>query len=155
LDPAWLAAALCGEHSPSRPSAPKDPEILSPPEPPQRGQRIGDYEILEKIAQGGMGVVYKAWQITPKRPVALKMILSGHLASQSDRERFKLEIEAAALMDHPGIVPIYDVGMYAGVPFFTMKLVEGGNLAQQQGRFRAPRDAARLMVKVARAVDYA
>jgi WD40 repeat protein/anti-sigma factor RsiW len=118
-------------------------------------RHIGDYEVLEEIERGGMGVVCRARQITANRLVALKMILSGHLASPGDVERFLLEAEAAALMDHPGIVPIYDVGVYAGLPYFSMKLIEGGSLAKHQKRFRAPRDAARVMAQVARAVHYA
>ena len=117
---------------------------------------FGDFEVLQEIARGGMGVVYRARQISLGRIVALKMILTGRLASASDVQRFRNEAEAAALMDHPGIVPIYDVGEHQGQPWFSMKLIEGGNLSEQMPRFADdPRAAARFMIAVARAVQYA
>jgi hypothetical protein len=104
-----------------------------------------------------MGVVYKAVQLGLNRPVALKMLLHGAWASPADVERFRLEAEAVAQLDHANIVPVYEVGVREGLHYFSMKLVEGGrSLAQQMARLAAdPRSAARLLVTVARAVHYA
>jgi WD40 repeat protein len=136
--------------------------------------RIGDYEILGELARGGMGVVYRARQTSVNRNVALKMIASGYLASVSERERFRTEAEAAAQLDHPNIVPIYEVGEDEGRPYFTMRLMDRSLSAEiAEGRPRralspgarpAPdsasgasffAQAAALIAKVARAVQYA
>jgi WD40 repeat protein len=123
---------------------------------PALGERIGDYEILEEIGRGGMGVVFRARQAGVGREVALKVVLAGRLASAVEVERFRREVEAAGHLDHPNIVAVHEAGEHRGIPFFSMRLVDGGSLAGRLGEFRSrPRDAARLVEILARAIHHA
>lgn len=115
---------------------------------------LGDYELIEEIARGGMGVVYRARQRSLNRLVAVKLILVGQWASPEQVVRFKAEATAAAMLDHPNIVPIYEIGEAQGQHFFSMKLIEGGNLAARAALL-SPTDAAALVATMARAVHYA
>ena len=123
---------------------------------PTRIRYFGDYELLHELARGGMGVVYKARQTTLNRIVALKMIIAGQLASEDEVRRFYLEAEAAANLDHPGIVPIFEVGQHEGQHYFSMGFVEGRSLAQKvaDGPL-SPREAALFTRDVAEAAQYA
>ncbi|MFO0979301.1 MAG: serine/threonine-protein kinase [Planctomycetaceae bacterium] len=117
---------------------------------------FGDYELIEEIARGGMGVVYKARQVNLNRTVALKMILSGHLATETDIQRFRAEAEAAANLDHPGIVPIFEIGQHDGQHYFSMGYIDGQSLSQRvkDGPLE-PKLAADLTRKIAEAIAYA
>jgi serine/threonine protein kinase len=117
---------------------------------------FGDYELIEEIARGGMGVVYKARQKKANRIVALKMILSGQLADEAEIRRFHAEAEAAANLDHPHIVPIYDVGELNGRHYFSMGFVEGPSLKAKISDGPLPaREAAELTKTIAQAVAHA
>jgi serine/threonine protein kinase len=117
---------------------------------------FGDYEVLGEIARGGMGVIYRARQVSVNRPVALKMILAGQLADDKEVQRFRAEAETLANLDHPHIVPIYEVGEVHGQHYFSMKLIEGQSLNERLAAHGSDhRAVARLMVSVADAVHHA
>ena len=122
---------------------------------------VGNYEVLEEIARGGMGVVYKARQKGLNRLVALKMILSGPMAGGEERERFLREAELAARLDHANIVPIIEVDEFQGCPYFSMKLIDGESLSHQikkmkrAGAWHDPHTAAQIVATIARAAHYA
>jgi serine/threonine-protein kinase len=117
---------------------------------------FGEYELLEELGRGGMGVVYRAWHPRLQRTVALKMVLRGEFASPADMCRFEAEASAAAQLDHPHIVPVYGAGECDGQAFFSMRLVEGQTLAAvlARGPLR-PKDAASTLIAVCRGVHYA
>jgi len=119
--------------------------------------RIGNYQILEEIGRGGMGRIYRARQRHSRRIVALKRLLSCHADSQKTLARFRREAEAVASLDHPNILPIYEVSeSEEGLPFFSMKFAAGGSLLDAAPALRSePRHAVALMAKVARAVHHA
>ena len=119
--------------------------------------RLGNYQILEEVGRGGMGVIYRARQRHSRRIVALKRILAYHADSPETLERFRREAEAAAHLDHSNILPIYEVGQGEDeLPFFSMKFAAGGSLVEAAEPLREePRRAAALMAKVSRAVQYA
>src|SRR5947208_6847433 len=117
---------------------------------------FGDYELLEQIGRGGQGVVFRARQKSLNRIVALKVIGLGHWATEAHLKRFRLEAEAAARLEHPGIVPIHEVGEREGQCYFSMKFVEGGQLDEVvRHEPLSIRRAVELVAKVARTVHYA
>lgn len=117
---------------------------------------FGEYELLHEIARGGMGVVFKARQTKANRVVALKMILSGNLAGQNEVNRFYTEAEAAANLDHPNIVPVYDVGQIDGQHYFSMGFVDGQSLKDRVDDGPLPaQDAAQMAKTISEAVAYA
>lgn len=158
--PALVLAEELAQPSPDHEEPTQAPVPASPsPETPAQSslpRTFGDYELLEEIGRGGMGVVYKARQRSLDRLVAIKMVLRGELASASDLARFRAEAESAARLEHPNIVPVYDVGECDGQAFFTMKYVEGSTLRQRvaQGPM-PPRAAAHYLAAVCRAIDFA
>src|SRR5262249_13035199 len=152
------------ERADRRPSETREPGAMDSPGDDEAvtlpdGSRIhyfGDYELIRTLGTGGMGVVYKARQMTLNRPVALKMLRAGLLAGEDDLRRFRNETEAVALLDHPHIVPIYEVGQHQGRHYFTMRLIAGTRLVDRLDALAAaPRLAARLMVAVSQALHHA
>ena len=120
------------------------------------GPSIPGYEILGELGHGGMGVVYKAQQLRPRRLVALKVIRTGEYASEKEVARFKAEAEAVAQLNHPNIVPLYEVGEHAGQPYFSLEYIEGGSLDKVlKNTPQPPRDSARLVRALALAMQTA
>jgi serine/threonine-protein kinase len=138
----------------TRPTLAQDPG--SPSAGPELPRIFGNYELVDELGRGGMGVVYKAWEKSLERFVALKMILRGAHASVEDLARFRGEAQSAGALTHPNIVPVYQVGEQDGQAFFCMKYVEGMTLAQRVARGPLPqREAARILAAVSRAVHHA
>ncbi|HKI34690.1 MAG TPA: protein kinase [Gemmataceae bacterium] len=130
--------------------------------PPARDRHaVPGYEIIAELGRGGMGVVYKAWQLKAKRAVALKMLLAHAHASLEEKVRFQIEAEAVARFQHPNLVQLYDIGEHDGLPFFSLEFCGGGSLdrdlkeRRRMGQARAPREVAALVEKLARAMHYA
>src|SRR5436190_5663770 len=131
--------------------------VLAEADVPDKQWRLGNYEIIEEIGRGGMGVIYRARQRHSRRIVALNRVLTYHADSHETLVRFRREAEAAASLDHPNILPIYEVNeTEEGLPFFSMKLATGGSLRTAGSALRNdPRECMRLIAKVARAIDHA
>ena len=131
-------------------------EIALPEIQPSDIEEIPGYELLGILGRGGMGIVFRARQISLKRQVALKMILTGRHARHSDRQRFQKEAEAVARLQHPNIVQIYEVGQQNGLPYFSLEFVNAGSLAQFLGGIpQSPSVSAQLVLHLADAMHYA
>lgn len=149
----WATAQFAAAFAPQSPTIDQDRPASEQKPPPDS---LGDYEILDEIGRGGMGVVYRARQRSLDRIVAIKMMREARLSSDSDRGRFLAEAEAVARLKHPNIVDVYEVGQHDGLPYIVMEYVEGSNLSQHLAEGpMPPRDSARLVAEVARAVQHA
>jgi serine/threonine-protein kinase len=153
---AWARAALQSALD-TRPSAQVSLARSSAGRAPlQPYTRFGDYELLERLGHGATATVYRARQLSLNRVVALKVMHEADLASAADLSRFSFGAQAAAELDHPNIAPIYQVGVHEGVPFYAMRLFEGGTLGHARARLRNSHvSIATLMAKIAGAVHYA
>ena len=155
IEPKALDETLTLPKQPSAPSARTEPDVadqLDDGDAPV----VPGYELLGELGRGGMGVVYKARHLSLKRLVALKMIRDAAFAGPEDLARFQIEAEAIASLQHPNIVQIYEIGKVSNAPYFSLELVEGGNLARKlSGQPLAFREAAELATTLARAVHSA
>ena len=132
-------------------------DVLAEADVPDKEWRLGNYQILEEVGRGGMGVIYRARQRHSARIVALKRVLTYHADSHETLARFRREAEAAASLDHPNILPVYEVGETEdGLPFFSMKFATGGSLRAVAAGLRGEqRECVGLMAKITRAIEYA
>lgn len=155
----WFTIVVAENFTFSGHSQPPTPGSSEPPPLPHHSSeapRFPDYEIYEEIGRGGMGVVYRARQISLNRIVAIKMLLSGSFATPINQLRFQSEAESAGGLDHPNIVSVYEIGDSTQQPFFSMPFIDGTTLARRIAeRPCANREAAKLMIPVCRAVGYA
>lgn len=157
----WAAAQIAQafgkpESTPRAATTRPRPQPKEPSQPDEEKSAFGDYDLLDEIGRGGMGVVYKALQRSLDRIVALKMLRHGDQASAIDIQRFRNEAEAAARLDHPNIVPVFDVGEVEGQVYFTMRYLEGTTLARLLDEHPFPsQEAARCVAIIARAIHYA
>jgi serine/threonine protein kinase len=162
-EPASSLAISCTSQRLRDPDATSDhrgPDSLTerPPDlmPLSTPARLGDFELVRRLGEGAMGVVFEARQVSLNRSVALKMIRAGLFADPADLRRFRLEAEAVAHLDHPRIVPIYGVWQHRDCHYFSMKLLRGGSLARRLADYAADtRGSARLVAEVARAIQHA
>src|SRR5438045_6943974 len=131
--------------------------VLAEVDAPHKSWFLGNYEILEQIGCGGMGVIYRARQRHSRRIVAVKRVLSYRADSHEALERFRREAQAVASLDHPNILPIYEVSESEdGLPFFSMKFAEKGSLRENATALRdEPRKCVQLMARVAPCIEYA
>jgi serine/threonine protein kinase len=123
---------------------------------PQAGDQFGPFRLLSEVARGGMGVIFRAQQTDPDRIVALKMILPFRLHAPEIVRRFRVEAEAVAKLNHPNILPIYEAGERDGIPYFSMRLTQGGNLSEAMPHLLGQcRQSVKLLLTVARATQHA
>jgi hypothetical protein len=151
--------AFAGE-SPAPPVPPA--QLAGKLSPVSPGGHLGDYELLEELGRGGMGVVYRARHTPLRREAAVKLLLDAERATPGEFHRFQREAEVVARLQHPNIVPVYETGVCDEIPYLSMKLIEGGNVARARAKGRWPageqeaqRRVAALLVKIARAVHHA
>lgn len=152
----WMTVILAEDFAGSDPSEASNSEVSNRPFDGVLPREFNGLEPLGELGRGGMGIVYRARQKSLGRTVALKMILRNDLASAAEISRFRAEAEAAARLDHPHIVPVYEVGEHQGRPYFSMKLIEGSTLSSRLAAGPLPaREAAELLSPIARAIAHA